>query len=60
MFNAIFQIVLLVLKEVFELKREKREERKALTKEAKDAFKTKDKKLRASRLNVIVGKSKRL
>ena len=60
MLNAILQIVLLVFKEIFELKKEKREERKALRKEATDAFKVKDKKLRASRINSVVGKSNRL
>jgi hypothetical protein len=60
MVGAILQIVLLVFKEIFEMKKEKREERKALRKEATGAFKIKDKKARASRLNSIVGKSKRV
>ena len=60
MLNGIFQIILLVLKEVFEIRSEKRAKRKELRKEATDAFKVKDKKLRVSRLNVVVGKSKRL
>jgi hypothetical protein len=51
---------MLVLKEVFELKAEKRAERKALRKEATSAFKIKDKKTRASRINSVVGKSKRM
>ena len=60
MFNAIVQLVLLALKEFFEFKKEKREERKALRKEATDAFKVKNKKLRASRINAVVSKSNRL
>ena len=60
MFNGILQIILLVLREVFEIKAEKRAERKVLRKEATDAFKIKDKKARASRLNSIVGKSNRV
>ncbi len=60
MLSAIGQIIVLILKEVFEIKKQKREERKALRKEATGAFKIKDKKLRASRLNSIVHKSKRV
>ena len=42
------------------MKAEKRAERKALRKEAQDAFKEKDKNTRASRINSIVGKSNKL
>ena len=42
------------------MKAEKRAERKALRKEATDAFTIKDKKLRASRINSVVNKSNRV